>query len=40
MGGDADGMVTYAAELMLATDDNGTNSVTFQVKNSLSTLPA
>jgi hypothetical protein len=39
MSGDADGLITYSAELMLATDDNGTASVTFQVKNSLSVLP-
>lgn len=39
MAGDADGLITYSAELMLATDDNGTSSVTFQVKNSLSVLP-
>ena len=39
MAGDADGLITYSAELMLATDDNGTASVTLQVKNSLSVLP-
>jgi len=39
MSGDADGLITYSAELMLATDDNGTASVTMQVKNSLSVLP-
>jgi hypothetical protein len=39
MGGDAEGIVTYAAELALAYDETSQGSVTLQVKNSLATLP-
>ncbi len=39
MGGDAEGIVTYAAELTLAYDETSESSVTLQVKNGLSALP-
>ena len=39
MGGDAEGIVTYAAELALAYDETSGSSVTLQVKNSLDVLP-
>lgn len=39
MGGDAEGIVTYAAELTLAYDETSQGSVTLQVKNGLSALP-
>tara|TARA_R110000868_G_scaffold22336_5_gene91515 strand:- start:1259 stop:2020 length:762 start_codon:yes stop_codon:yes gene_type:complete len=37
--GDADGVVTYAAELALAYDETSTSSVTLQVKNNMAVLP-
>lgn len=39
MGGDAEGIVTYAAELALAYDETSQSSVTLQVQNGLATLP-
>lgn len=39
MGGDAEGIVTYAAELALAYDETSQGSVTLQVKNNMATLP-
>lgn len=39
MSADAEGIVTYAAELTLAYDETSSGSVTVQVKNGLATLP-
>jgi len=39
MSADADGIVTYAAELALAYDETSSSSVTLQVKNNMATLP-
>jgi hypothetical protein len=39
IGGDSDGIVTYAAELAIAYDETSQSSLTLQVKNNLSVLP-
>jgi hypothetical protein len=40
MGGDSEGIVTYAAELAIAYDETSSSSLTLQVKNNMAAVPS